>query len=120
MFEWLKGFQPLKKRNVMTFHKTHQALGQHSRLQPQGLQEKRPNVPRPNTKNNFSKNCRLLTKSPEKHNTMLSLCNYYIYYIGWDGTLGRFPSNLTAARLTAVPRNAPALTDKKLLKNDSL
>ena len=50
-------------------------------LEPQGLQEKRVNRVVFLLKNNFRKNCRLLTKSPKNLNTMLSLCNYYIYII---------------------------------------
>ena len=65
------------------------ALGHEQTLQPQGLQEKRPNVPASHFKNNFRKNCRLLTKSHKNLNTMLSLCKYYIYYyirgtLRWD------------------------------------
>lgn len=50
-------------------------------LEPQGLQEKRAKRVVFLLKNNFRKNCRLLTKSPKNLNTMLSLCNYYIYII---------------------------------------
>ena len=57
------------------------ALGHEQTLQPQGLQEKRPNVNVTHYKNNFRKNCRLLTKSHKNLNTMLSLCKYYIYII---------------------------------------
>lgn len=73
------------------FLKIGTALGQHSRLQPQGLQEKRPNVPASHFKNNFRKNCRLLTKSPKNLNTMLSLCKYYIYIIYAGRYVGTIP-----------------------------
>lgn len=43
-------------------------------LEPQGLQEKRVNRAVCRIKNNFRKNCRLLTNSPKNFNTMLSLC----------------------------------------------
>jgi len=49
-------------------------LGTGQTLEPQGLQEKRVNRVVFLLKNNFSKNCRLLTNSPKNFNTMLSLC----------------------------------------------
>jgi hypothetical protein len=73
------------------FLKIGTALGRDSRLQPQGLQEKRPNVNVTHYKNKFRKICRLLTKSPENLNTMLSLCNYYIYIIYAGHYVGTIP-----------------------------
>jgi len=65
--------------NRDTLLETFQSCGTVQALQPQGLQEKRSTVPVFHIKNNFRKNCRILTNSHKNLNTMLSLCNYYIY-----------------------------------------
>ena len=57
-----------------TFPKVFQVRGTGQTLEPQGLQEKRAKRVVFLLKNNFRKNCRLLTKSPKNLNTMLSLC----------------------------------------------
>ena len=60
-------------------------------LQPQGLQEKRAKRVVFLLKNNFRKNCRILTNSPKNLNTMLSLCNYYIYIYRLERYVGTIP-----------------------------
>ena len=74
--------------NTFLVFGTHTGTGQ--TLEPQGLQEKRSSVPVFHSKNNFRKNCRLLTNSPKNLNTMLSLCylyNIYIYAARYVGTI---------------------------------
>lgn len=58
--------------NTFLVFSTHTGTGQ--TLEPQVIQEKRASVPVFHSKNNFRKNCRLLTNSPKNPNTMLSLC----------------------------------------------
>ena len=65
--------------NTFLVFGTHAGTGQ--TLEPQGLQEKRANRVVCRIKNNFRKNCRLLTNSPKNLNTMLSLCYLYNIYI---------------------------------------
>ena len=92
---------------LVTFLEIGTPLGHEQTLQPQGLQEKRPNVPASHFKNNFRKNCRLLTKSHKNLNTMLSLCKYYIYYyirgtLRWDdSTLALEPQGLQPSHESA-------------------
>ena len=53
-------------------------------------------------KNNFRKNCRLLTNSHKNLNTMLSLCYLYIYIYIRGRYVGTIPSSLAgAARLAS-------------------
>ena len=77
--------------HLVTFLQFGTPLGHEQTLQPQGLQEKRPNVKLTHIKNNFRKNCRLLTKSHKNLNTMLSLCKYYIYIIYAGHYVGTIP-----------------------------
>ena len=74
-----------------TLQVTCQLCGTGQALQPQGLQEKRSSVPVFHSKNNFRKNCRLLTKSPKNLNTMLSLCKYYNIYNRSERYVGTIP-----------------------------
>lgn len=74
-----------------TFPKVFQVRGTGQTLEPQGLQEKRSSVPVFHSKNNFRKNCRLLTNSPKNLNTMLSLCKYYYIYNRSERYVGTIP-----------------------------